>query len=224
MVDTPHVKVFITLALSFSALAQDASDPAARIRSTMQASLDQQRASVRKQADPGPAKAGDFFTVPWSAAAALSANTPAAAGTTVANFACDPIGEPELATIVNDASAREDIKPAIVRAVIQKESSGYPCAVSPKGAQGLMQLMPATATQLNVADAFDPKQNIDAGTKFLKQLLTRYGGDLSLALGAYNAGSGRVDKEGGVPQNAETQNYVAEILSKLAPPETSEKP
>jgi len=75
--------------------------------------------------------------------------------------------------------------------------------------------MPSTASQFSVSDAFDPKQNIDAGTKLLKLLLMKYAGDVSLALGAYNAGPGRVDKEGGVPQIEETQSYVAEILGKL---------
>ena len=123
--------------------------------------------------------------------------------------------EPALASLIDDAAKREDLKPGLLRAVVQKESAGRPCAVSPKGAQGLMQIMPATAADLNLSDPFDPKQNIDAGARFLKQLLTKYSGDLSLALGAYNAGAGRVDKEGGVPQITETQDYVADILTKI---------
>ena len=78
-----------------------------------------------------------------------------------------------------------------------------------------MQLMPATADQFGVSDPFDPKQNVEAGTKLLKQLLAKYGGDVSLTLSAYNAGSGRVDRDGGVPQIPETQKYVTDILGKL---------
>jgi soluble lytic murein transglycosylase-like protein len=99
--------------------------------------------------------------------------------------------------------------------VIRKESAFYPCAVSPKGALGLMQLMPATAEMLGVTDPFDPKQNVDAGAKFLKQLIEKYAGDLPLALSAYNAGPARVDTARGVPDIAETKNYVADILSSI---------
>lgn len=78
-----------------------------------------------------------------------------------------------------------------------------------------MQLMPATAVQLGVADPFDPKQNIEGGTHLLKQLLTKYNGDMALALGAYNAGAGRIDREGGLPEIPETVNYVSEILNRF---------
>ena len=104
----------------------------------------------------------------------------------------------------------------LVNAVIDRESGARPCAVSVKGAQGLMQLMPAVASELGVKDAFDPKQNVDGGTKLLKQLLTKYNGDVGLALGAYNAGSARVDREGGIPKIPETINYVSDILTKVA--------
>jgi soluble lytic murein transglycosylase-like protein len=125
------------------------------------------------------------------------------------------VPEAQLISLIDDAANREDLQSNLIRAVVQKESAGRPCALSPKGAQGLMQIMPATASQFSVSDAFDPKQNIDAGTKFLKQLLMRYAGDVPLALGAYNAGPGRVDKEGGVPEIQETQNYISEILLNL---------
>jgi soluble lytic murein transglycosylase-like protein len=80
---------------------------------------------------------------------------------------------------------------------------------------GLMQLMPATAQALGVADPFDPAQSVEAGGRYLRQLLERYGGDLRLALGAYNAGPGRVDREGGVPRIAETEEYVRRVLGDL---------
>src|SRR5207342_1611518 len=97
----------------------------------------------------------------------------------------------ELAPIVLESAQREGLDPRLLTAVIQQESGFRPCAVSQKGAQGLMQLMPSTVEQLGVKDPFDVKQNIDAGAKFLKELLTRYGGNLSLAPGAYNAGSAK---------------------------------
>jgi soluble lytic murein transglycosylase-like protein len=99
--------------------------------------------------------------------------------------------------------------------VIKQESGFRPCAVSPVGAQGLMQLMPDTADQLRVADAFDPAQNVNGGAAYLKQLLTKYKGDIKLTLGAYNAGPKRTDDAGGVPNIPETQNYVASILADM---------
>lgn len=121
----------------------------------------------------------------------------------------------DLDAVVKSASEKEGVSADLIRLVIGKESSAKPCAVSPKGAQGLMQLMPFTAADLGVTDPLDPKQNVEGGVKLLKRLLTKYNGDTALALGAYNAGSGRVDREGGVPPIAETVNYVTDILSRL---------
>lgn len=118
--------------------------------------------------------------------------------------------------MIKEAAAREKIKEDLVRAVIERESAFRPCAVSPKGAQGLMQLMPGTAAELGVTDVFDPKQNIDGGTRYLKQLLDRYEGKTELALAAYNAGPARVDKAGGVPAIEETRAYILNIMSKFA--------
>jgi len=199
--------VVLVLCVTITAFA----DTAEKIRTAMQSSLDQQRASVRRQAETANViPSGTFFTIPWPASARILPPIAAAA-----EPPCDAMTEPALASLIDDAAKREDLKPGLLRAVVQKESAGRPCAVSPKGAQGLMQIMPATAADLNLSDPFDPKQNIDAGARFLKQLLTKYSGDLSLALGAYNAGAGRVDKEGGVPQITETQEYVADILTKI---------
>jgi soluble lytic murein transglycosylase-like protein len=101
----------------------------------------------------------------------------------------------------------------LVAALIKVESNFNPSAVSPKGAQGLMQLMPSTQRELGVANAFVPEENIRAGVQYLKQLLDAFQGDLSLTLAAYNAGIGRVQKYQAVPPIPETQNYVAKILA-----------
>ena len=104
------------------------------------------------------------------------------------------------------------VRPELVRAVIQVESAFNPYAHSPKGAQGLMQLMPATAVQFGVRDAFNPEENIRAGVAYLRQLLDRYADNEELALAAYNAGPGAVDRQGqNVPPYGETKSYVARI-------------
>jgi soluble lytic murein transglycosylase-like protein len=107
------------------------------------------------------------------------------------------------------------LTPDLLRAVIEKESSYLPCAVSRTGAQGLMQLMPATAAELGLENPFDPRENVNAGARFLKQLLVKYEGNLPLALAAYNAGPSRVDATAGLPLIPETVNYVSEILGRL---------
>jgi len=111
------------------------------------------------------------------------------------------------------AAARHNVDPNLVRAVVKVESNFNSNAVSRKGAMGLMQLMPATARQLNVRNPFDPEQNVDAGVRHLKQLLENYGGDVNLTLAAYNAGSGAVARSAGIPRYAETQNYVRRITN-----------
>jgi len=114
--------------------------------------------------------------------------------------------------VVNTVSGRHHLDPDLINSVIHAESGFNPRAVSPKGAQGLMQLMPQTATRLGVANSFDPGDNLEGGTRYLRELLERYNFDLIKALAAYNAGPGRVEQYHGVPPYYETQAYVARII------------
>ncbi|MBQ4522871.1 MAG: lytic transglycosylase domain-containing protein [Lachnospiraceae bacterium] len=120
-----------------------------------------------------------------------------------------------LEDIFQDAAATYDVPVNLLKAVAKAESNFDPNAVSHCGAQGIMQLMPATASYLGVEDAFDPEQNIMGGAKYLSNLLKTYDGDVTLTLAAYNAGSGNVKKYGGVPPFKETQNYIKKISGYL---------
>jgi soluble lytic murein transglycosylase-like protein len=197
--------------------AQPPADFEAAVKAAMAPSIARERVAVQKQVSTvirvgagqplsslsgGSGAHSSFFTTPFSLTEAGVAD-------------CDPLPSDQLESLIAEAAQKNGVDAQLVRAVIDQESAGRPCALSAKGAQGLMQLMPATAEDYDVEDPFDPKQNVDAGTKLLRSLLERYRNDPTLALGAYNAGSGRVDQEGGLPPIRETIDYVTAILDKL---------
>lgn len=151
--------------------------------------------------------------VPWpepeTAAPAESTEAPAAAESTG-----PPLGTTDIARLINQLAAHHGVDARLAHAIVQVESNYQARAVSPKGAMGLMQLMPATAQQYAVQDPFDPVQNLNAGLQHLRGLLDRFGtGRESLALAAYNAGEGTVKRYKGIPPYPETRNYVQRILS-----------
>lgn len=130
----------------------------------------------------------------------------------VPQTAGDSAAAGNLQQVVRASGERHGLDPDLIESVIRAESAGNPRAVSPKGAAGLMQLMPGTAHELNVSNVFDPTQNVEAGTRYLRQLLDLYGSDLALALAAYNAGPEKVAAHKGIPPYRETRNYVSRVI------------
>jgi soluble lytic murein transglycosylase-like protein len=124
-----------------------------------------------------------------------------------------PFTQSDIDAAIDQAALQHNVDPSLVRAVIKVESNFNPNAVSPKGAMGLMQLMPQTARELKVTNPFDPQQNVDAGVRHLKHLMESYGGDVNLTLAAYNAGAGAVARSAGIPNFPETRKYVTRITS-----------
>ena len=180
--------------------------PAETLQSAMEkqrAAIAIQRLAVKKQRDS---------VVAWMLA---TPRTETASGSEAAAEDCDPMGDPELTPLIASAAQQHRVEPKLLRGVIEQESGFHACAVSPKGAMGLMQLMPATVQRFNVDDVFDPKQNIDAGATYLRQLLDKYSDDIKLALAAYNAGPNSVDLTGGIPDIKETRDYVEAVIKKI---------
>ena len=155
-----------------------------------------------------PAPSASAFASSLQAATATSAGTTPTATTGAASAGATPF-----AAEIDAAAARNGVDPALLRGLIRQESNFDPRAKSPAGAIGLCQLMPATAAGLGVTNPSDPVQNIEGGAKYLKQQLDRFGGDVSKALAAYNAGPGAVQRYNGVPPYAETQSYVQRVTA-----------
>jgi soluble lytic murein transglycosylase-like protein len=200
-----------------SVAAAQTAQNAAAIRARMEESLRKQSESVARQLQ------GVRTAQPHSAPAPLP---PPRALRPVLNTlrACDALPPGSFDPQIKMEADRQGVAPELLRAVISAESAFVPCAVSDKGAMGLMQLMPGTAQAMGVSDPMDPADNLRGGVRYLGQLLERYGGDLTLALSAYNAGPALVDKYGGIPPIPETQNYVREILKKISVTPAPAKP
>lgn len=152
----------------------------------------------------------DFFAVPWP-----SSTPPVVPNVQMMDDSCQALGKSDVDQLIEGASKKHGVDVDLLRSVMRQESGFKPCAVSVAGAMGLMQIMPGTAEMLKLDDPFDPQKNVDAGASFLKMMLDRYQGNVTLALGAYNAGPGSVDKAGGVPPIAETMQYITNILGDL---------
>lgn len=191
------------------------------IRGIMAPSLDKQKESVRRQVRTAQPIEPGWFIVPWPTMQWTEPVRPTEGpdGQSTANAGwrpdCGPVPESTREDLFRRAAAQQGLDATLIREVARRESAFFPCAVSHKGALGLMQLMPDTAASLGVADPFDPESNVFAGARLLSMLLGRYRGDIRLALAAYNAGSGNVEDYGGVPPFRETQNYVGKILEAL---------
>jgi soluble lytic murein transglycosylase-like protein len=150
-------------------------------------------------------------TTPFSAQLAS-----ATAATATNPDAGTPVSGGRFDDLISAAAQRNGVDPALLKALIRQESNFDPHAGSPAGAQGLTQLMPATAAALGVTDPYDPAQSIEGGAKYLRRQLDAFGGDERLALAAYNAGPGAVKRHGGVPPYAETRAYVEHVLQYAA--------
>lgn len=185
----------------------------------MQQSLDKQREAVRRQSAGwltlGESNPGDGFLLPWPKASMAATDISLRVLVDDQPPTCLPLAAAELDRLVEDTAARQKVDPKIVKAVIQQESAGRPCVVSSAGAEGIMQLMPATQREYGVQNPFDARESIEGGVKLLRQLIDRYAGDLPKALAAYNAGPAAVDRIGGIPPIPETQNYVSNIVRKI---------
>ncbi len=163
-----------------------------------------------------PAANPAFANAVSSALGANASPFTAAGASPSAALAPAPMAPGEIDSLVGQNATTWQVDPSLVKAIIANESGFNANATSKVGAQGLMQLMPATAQSVGVRDSYDPAQNIAGGTRYLRGLLDRFNGDMRLAVAAYNAGPGAVEKYGDVPPYAETQNYVQNVLGSYA--------
>jgi|SRR5579862_100819 len=163
--------------------------------------------------NPGEHKTGGLTTEP--AGHDMPRSDPATNATTALNVRQErqAVSPERLERIVNEAAARHDLDPALVSSVIDVESNWNQSAISRKGALGLMQLIPTTAGEMGVRDAFDPAQNVEGGTSYLRLLLDRFHGDIPKSLAAYNAGPAAVERKGTIPNIPETQAYVKKVTT-----------
>jgi soluble lytic murein transglycosylase-like protein len=191
------------LSIVLLAIQTDALERQSNANDKQRSAIEYQKNSNRRQANLAPSTNGYFFVL----------HDPSS------KPSCSPLPLLRQNALVESASTKHGVPSELLRAVIVQESGFRPCSVSSRGAIGLMQLMPGTSEQLGVNDALEPDENVDAGTRLLKTLIERYGGDLNRVLGPYNAGIGAVEKAGGVPAFAETTNYIQEILDKLVKPD-----
>ena len=169
----------------------------------------------------GAPASGEGATAPAFQRALASAMGPGALETqpganAVLPASSAPVAPAQIEALVTANSTTWQVDPSLVKAIIANESGFDANATSKVGAQGLMQLMPATAAAVGVRNSYDPAQNVAGGTRYLKGLLDRFNGDVRLAVAAYNAGPGAVEKYGDVPPYAETQNYVQNVLGSYA--------
>jgi soluble lytic murein transglycosylase-like protein len=204
------LRVCLVAVCALIAAAQERAEKAApmeRSIDTQMRSVELQRAAAERQRQSLAEQYPSF----WNRAPVVTTSQ------TLPPPECPPMDPNQLKTIIDREAARQKLDAKLVQAVVETESAMLPCAVSPAGALGLMQLMPDTAGSLGVKDPFDPEQNISGGTQFLRQMLDRYGGDLAKALAAYNAGPARVDASSGIPDIQETQSYVKKIMEKIKP-------
>jgi soluble lytic murein transglycosylase-like protein len=188
--------------------------------------LDSDGRRVFINSDPTPAvrvtKTSLRGFVSATGASPHTAQTPSAASPELR--AAELANRQKIDVMIREVSARYNVDPALIRSVIETESNWNSKAVSSKGALGLMQLVPGTARQLGVNNAFDPKQNLDGGVRYLHTLLERYNGDLDRALAAYNAGPGAVDRARGVPRYRETREYVQKVTDSYFRPGSNRLP
>lgn len=171
-----------------------------------------EKLSQKKEAENSASAAAEQL-YQQSNAAAQSIPIPAAAENTVPEEGSGFLGCPDsLTSYFEEAADTYGVDVNLLKSIAKTESNFQADATSKAGAMGIMQLMPSTASSLGVTNAYDARENILGGAKYISQLLSQYGGDTSLALAAYNAGSGNVAKYGGIPPFTETQNYVTKVL------------
>jgi soluble lytic murein transglycosylase-like protein len=177
-------------------------------------------------ADPTPAARGTKTSMRGftSLAGAIPHTTQSPPGLSPELGVAELANRQKIEVMIREVSARYNVDPALIRAVIETESNWNSKAISRKGALGLMQLVPGTARQLGVDNAFDPKQNLDGGVRYLHSLLERYNGDLDRALAAYNAGPGAVDRARGIPRYRETRDYVQKVTDSYFRPGSNRLP